>query len=166
MNVLFLSIHSEISQRLSAILKIYYIKSNLFNFHSFYGLINVSEQADEHLIIDQCLKFLQSCSICLLAFNWIVFEQMKRFVSPANFGFSTFLLGKEKSCGVIGGFILMLINAPKSFELNFPRITFFSSMALFCCNTKLLEKSPLWEFLFDGASHPGLIKPKMDNSGT
>ena len=37
----------------------------------------------------------------------------------------------------------MLINAPKSFEFNFPRITFFSSMAVFCCNTKLVEKSPL-----------------------
>ena len=87
MNFLFLIIHSEISQRLSAVLKIYYIKPNLFNFHAFYGLINVTEQADEHLIIDQCLKFLQSSSICLLAFNLIVFEQMKRFVFPANFGF-------------------------------------------------------------------------------
>ena len=28
------------------------------------------------------------------------------------------------------------------FELNFPRITFFSLMAVFCCNTKLVEKSP------------------------
>ena len=96
MNFLFLIIHSEISQRLSAVLKIYYIKPNLFNFHAFYGLINVAEQADEHLIIDQCLKFLQSSSICLLAFNLIVFEQMKRFVFPANFGFSAFLLGREK----------------------------------------------------------------------
>ena len=96
MNFLFLIIHSEISQRLSAVLKIYCIKPNLFNFHAFYGLINVTEQADEHLIIDQCLKFLQSSSICLLAFNLIVFEQMKRFVFPANFGFSAFLLGREK----------------------------------------------------------------------
>ena len=38
MNFLFLIIHSEISQRLSAVLKIYYIKPNLFNFHAFYGL--------------------------------------------------------------------------------------------------------------------------------
>ena len=96
MNFLFLIIHSEISQRLSAVLKIYYIKPNLFNFHSSYGLIDVTEQADENLIIDQCLKFLQSSSICLLAFNLIVFEQMKRFVFPANFGFSAFLLGREK----------------------------------------------------------------------
>ena len=96
MNFLFLIIHSEISQRLSAVLKIYYIKPNLFYFHEFYGLINVTEQADEHLNIDQCLKFLQSSSICLLAFNLIIFEQMKRFVFPANFGLSAFLLGREK----------------------------------------------------------------------
>ena len=92
MSFLFLIIHSRITQRLSAVLKIYYIKPNLFNFHSFYGLIDVTEQADENLIIDQCLKFLQSSSICLLSFNLIVFEQMKRFVFPANFGFSAFLL--------------------------------------------------------------------------
>ena len=96
MNFLFLIIHSEISQRLSAVLKIYYIKPNLFNFHAFYGLINVTEQADEHLIIDQCLKFLQSSSICLLTFNLIVFEQMKRFVFSVDFGFSAFLLGRDK----------------------------------------------------------------------
>ena len=36
----------------------------------------------------------------------------------------------------------MLMNDCKSFELNFPRITFFSSIAVFCCNTKLAEKSP------------------------
>ena len=90
MNFSFLIIHSEISQRLSAVLKIYYIKPNLFNFHAFYGLINVTEQAYEHLNIDQCLKFLQSSSICLLSFNLIVFEKMKRFVFPA------FLLGREK----------------------------------------------------------------------
>ena len=96
MNFLFLIIHSEISQRLSAVLKIYYIKSNLFNFHAFYGLIDVAEQVGENLIIDQCFKFLESSSICLLTCNLIVFEQMKRFVFPANFGFSTFLLGREK----------------------------------------------------------------------
>ena len=96
MNFLFSIIHSKISHRLSAVLKIYYIKSNLFNFHAFYGLIDVTEQADENLIIDQCLKFLESSSICLLTCNLIVFEQMKRFVFPANFGFSTFLLGREK----------------------------------------------------------------------
>ena len=61
-----------------------------YNFHAFYGFINVTEQSDENFIIDQCLKFLQSSSICLLTFNLIVFEQMKRFVFPANFGFSTF----------------------------------------------------------------------------
>ena len=96
MSFLFLIIHSEISQRLSAVLKIYYIKSNLFNFHAFYGLIDVTEQADENLIINQSLKFLESSSICLLTFNLIVFEQMKRFVFPVNFGFSVFLLGRDK----------------------------------------------------------------------
>ena len=96
MSCLFLIIHSRITQRLSAVLKIYYIKFNLFNFHAFYGLIDVTERPDEDFIIDQCLKFLQSRSICLLAFNLIVFEQMKRFVFPANFGFSAFLLGREK----------------------------------------------------------------------
>ena len=84
------------SQGSSAILKIYFIKSNLCNLHAFYSLIDVTEQADENLIIDQCLKFLQSSSICLLAFNLVVFEQMKRFTFPANFGFSAFLLGREK----------------------------------------------------------------------
>ena len=77
MNFLSLIIHSEISQRLSAIITIYCIRPNLFNFHAFYGLINVTEQADEHLIIAQCFKFLQSSNICLLAFNLIAFEQMK-----------------------------------------------------------------------------------------
>ena len=48
------------------------------------------------LMIDQCLKFLESSRICLLTFNLIVFEQMKRFVFPANFGFSAFLLGRDK----------------------------------------------------------------------
>ena len=96
MNFLFLIIHSEISQRLPAVLKIYYIKSNLFNFHAFYGLIDVTERSDEILIFGQCLKFLQSSSISLLPFNLIVFEQMKRFVFSVNFGLSTFLLGREK----------------------------------------------------------------------
>ena len=41
----------------------------------------------------------------------------------------------------------MLMNDCKSFELNFPRITFFSSMAVFCCNTKLVEKSPFLQLL-------------------
>ena len=95
MNFLFLIIHSEISQRLSAVLKIYYIKPSLLNFYVFYGLIDVTEQTDEHLIIDQCLKFLQSSSICLLTFNLIVFEQMKRFVFPVYFGFSGFSLGRD-----------------------------------------------------------------------
>ena len=84
---LVLIIHSEISQKLSAVLKIHYIKSNLFNFHAFYGLIDLTEQADENLIIDQCLKFLESSSICLLTCNLIVFEQMKRFVFSVYFGF-------------------------------------------------------------------------------
>ena len=88
--------HSGISQRLSAVLKIYYIKSNLFNFHAFYGLIDVTERSDENFIIDQCLKFLQSSSNCLLTFNLIDVEQMKRFVFPVYFGFSGFLLGGEK----------------------------------------------------------------------
>ena len=77
-------------------MKIYYIKSNLFNFHGFYGLIDVSEQADENFIIDQYLKFLKSSSICLLTCNLIAFEQMKRFIFSGNFGFSTFLLGRDK----------------------------------------------------------------------
>ena len=38
----------------------------------------------------------KSSIICLLTFNLIVFEQMKRFVFPANFGFSAFLLGRDK----------------------------------------------------------------------
>ena len=80
MNFLFSIIHSKISQRLSAVLKIYDTNSNLFNFHALYGLIDVTERADENLINDQCLKFLQSSSISLLTFNLIVFEQMKRFV--------------------------------------------------------------------------------------
>ena len=96
MNFLFFIIHSKISQRLSAVLKIYYIKSNLFNFHAFYGLIDVTEQADENLIIDQCLKFLESSRICLLTFNLIVFEQMKRFDFSVHCGFSAFLLGRDK----------------------------------------------------------------------
>ena len=77
-------------------MKICYIKFNLFNLHAFYSLIDVTEQVDENLILDQKLQFLQSRSICLLTFNLIVFEQMKRFVFPANFGFSAFLLGREK----------------------------------------------------------------------
>ena len=96
MNFLFLIIHSGISQILSAVLKNYYIKSNLFHFHAFYGLIHVTERSDENFIIHQCLKFLQSSSICLLTFNLIVFEQMKRFVFLANFDFSAFLLGRDK----------------------------------------------------------------------
>ena len=96
MNFLFSIIHSKISHKLSAVLKIYFIKSNLFDFHAFYDLIDVTEQVDENLIIDQCLKFLESSSICLLTFNLIVFEQMKRFVFLANFGFSAFLLGRDK----------------------------------------------------------------------
>ena len=52
-------IHLEISQKLSAVLKIYYIKFNLFNLHAFYSLIDVTEQVDESLILDQYLKFLQ-----------------------------------------------------------------------------------------------------------
>ena len=59
MNFLFSIIHSKISHRLSAVWKIYYIKSNLFNFHTFYGLIDVTEQVDESLILDQYFKFLQ-----------------------------------------------------------------------------------------------------------
>ena len=59
MNFLFLIIHSEISQKLSAVLKIYYIKFNLFNLHAFYNLIDVTEQVNESLILDQYLKFLQ-----------------------------------------------------------------------------------------------------------
>ena len=53
--------------------------------------------------VQKILQFMQSdergsksSGICLLTFNLIVFEQMKRFVFPANFGFSTFLLGREK----------------------------------------------------------------------
>ena len=38
----------------------------------------------------------KSSSICLLTFNLIVFEQMKRFVFPVYFGFSAFLIGREK----------------------------------------------------------------------
>ena len=38
----------------------------------------------------------KSSIICLLTFNLIVFEQMKRFVFPVYFGFSGFLLGREK----------------------------------------------------------------------
>ena len=56
--------------------------------------------------------------------------------------FQLFYYEEKKSCGVIGGFILIWMNDCKSFELNFPRITFFSSMAVFCCNTKLVEKTP------------------------
>ena len=77
-------------------MKIYLVKSYLFHFHAFYGLFDVTVRAEENLIIDQCLKFLQSSSICLLAFDLIVFEQMKQFVFPANFVFSAFLLGREK----------------------------------------------------------------------
>ena len=79
-----------------AVLKIYYIKSNLFNSHAFYSLIDVTKQADENLILDQELKFLQSSSICLLTFDLIVFEQMQRFVFSVYFGFLAFLLGREK----------------------------------------------------------------------
>ena len=68
MNFLFSIMHSELSQRLSAVLKIYYIKSNLLNFHVFYDLIDVTERSDENFIIDHVLKFLQSSSICLLTF--------------------------------------------------------------------------------------------------
>ena len=77
-------------------MKIYDTNSNLSNFHALYGLIDVTERADENLINDQCLKFLQSSSISLLTFSLIVFEQMKRFVFSVNFGFSAFLLGREK----------------------------------------------------------------------
>ena len=97
MSFLFLIIHSRISQRLSAVLKIYYIKSILFNLHAFYSLIHVTQQSDENLILDQCLKFLQSSSICLLTFDLIVFEQMQRFVFSVYFGFLAFLLGREKT---------------------------------------------------------------------
>ena len=82
MNFLFSIIHSKISQRLSAVLKIYYIKSNLFNFHAFYGLIDVTEQADENLIIGQCLKFLESSSICLLTAYDITRKITRNGVSP------------------------------------------------------------------------------------
>ena len=95
MNSYSLIVHSEMSQGSSAILKIYFIKSNLCNLHEFYSLIDVSEQADENFIIDQCLKFLESSSICLLTCNLIVFEQMKRFVFSVYFGFLAFLLGRD-----------------------------------------------------------------------
>ena len=38
----------------------------------------------------------KSSIICLLTFNLIVFEQMKRLVFPIYFGFSGFLLGRGK----------------------------------------------------------------------
>ena len=38
----------------------------------------------------------KSSIICLLTFNLIVFEQMKRFVFPVYFGFLGFLLEREK----------------------------------------------------------------------
>ena len=54
--------------------------------------------------VQKILQFMQSdergsksSGTCLLTFNLIVFEQMKRFVFPANFGFSAFLLGREKN---------------------------------------------------------------------
>ena len=89
-------IHFEISQILSAVLKTYYIKSNLFNSHAFHRLINVTKQVDENLILDQELKFLQSSNICLLTLDLIVFEQMQRFGFSVYFGFLAFLLGREK----------------------------------------------------------------------
>ena len=40
--------------------------------------------------------FSKSIIICLITFNLIVFEQIKRFVFPVYFGVSGFLLGREK----------------------------------------------------------------------
>ena len=68
-----LIVHSEMSQGSSAILKIYFIKSNLCNLHAFYSLIDVTEQADGNLILEEELKFLPNSSICLVTFGLIAF---------------------------------------------------------------------------------------------
>ena len=84
------------SQRSSAVLKIYCVKSNLCNLHAFYSSIDVTEQAEENFILDQKLKFLPSSCICLLTFGLIVFERMQRYVFSVYFGLLAFLLRREK----------------------------------------------------------------------
>ena len=73
MNSYSLIVHLEISQGSSAILKIYFIKSNLCNLHAFYSLIDVTEQADGNLILEEELKFLPNSSIYLVTFGLIAF---------------------------------------------------------------------------------------------
>ena len=65
--------HSEMSQESPAILKIYFIKSNLCNLHAFYSLIDITEQEDGNLILNEQLKFLSNSSIGLVTFGSIAF---------------------------------------------------------------------------------------------
>ena len=87
--------------------------------------LNICLEANENFFMSQSTT---SCARCNN-----IFVAARQYVDMANFFVAS------------NSFILTSRNGPKSVELNFPRITFFSSMAVFCCNTKLVEKSPLAE---------------------
>ena len=62
----------------------------------------------------------KSSIICLLTFNLIVFEQMKRFVFPPNFGFSAFLLGRDKIIHTKGDFAKSEMSFIKYAQIRIP----------------------------------------------